>query len=66
MDASKIAVENDIHICIADAAQAMFNKYGICIESVEFQWTDVSTLSRTQQVVCGVSMKTRTTRKGIQ
>ena len=57
-----VAVEKAVHNALRELAQVIFDQHGICLESVNFSWVDVSTTSEDRMLVGDVAASTLTKR----
>lgn len=55
---AKISVEKTVHSAFAELAQNIANEYGVQVNSVTFDWLDMSTASEKKLFVAGTNADT--------
>lgn len=55
---AQISVEKTVHSAFAELAQNIANEYGVQVNSVRFDWLDMSTPSEKKLLVAGTNADT--------
>lgn len=55
-----VTVEKAVHDALRELAQAAWDKHGVCVQSVQFSWVDVSTPGEPKLIVTEVEAYTLT------
>jgi len=55
-----VATEKAVHGVLREIAQELWDTHGICVQSVRFSWTDVSTPGEQKLFVAEVEAETMT------
>ena len=55
-----VAVESAVHKAFRRMAQEVWDQHGICVQSVQFSWIDVSNTSKQKLIVDDMEVETLT------
>lgn len=53
-----VAVEKVLHNALQEAAKTIWEKYGVCVEEVTFDWLDIGSASKPDKLLNGLNVRT--------
>lgn len=55
-----VSLEKAVHQALQNIAQELWDKHGLCVKDVRFEWVDVSTAGEAKMFVTSVDAQTMT------